>query len=490
VKELGAYELPNGWRWSTIPNLVGKDGLFCDGDWIETEDQDPNGDVRLVQLADVGDGYYRDKSARFLTASKAVELRCTFLKPGDVLVARMPDPLGRACIFPGDKKRSVTAVDVCIVRSHKDDFNHRWLAWFVNAPPFRAAISGLQSGSTRKRISRKNLGTIPLPVPPLDRQHEIVAEIEKQFARLEAGVAGLRRVQGNLKRYRGAVLKAACEGKLVPTEAERARQEGRNYETGAQLLERILTERRQKWKGKGKYKEPAAPDAKTLAPLPEGWTWVTWDTVLVPEDGAFKRGPFGGELKKSIFVQNGFKVYEQYCPINDDCSFGRYYISPEKFNELRAFEVKAGDYLISCSGVTLGRITRVPNDFERGIINQALLRVRIDETVISPRYFIRLFRSSFFQELLFDASTGSAIPNVKGVRDLKALPLPLPSLAEQQRIVAEVERRLSVVEELEAGVNANLQRASRLRQSVLERAFKGELLSPAPNQDGRMSEFS
>ena len=87
-----------------------------------------------------------------------------------------------------------------------------------------------------------------------------MAEIEKQFTRLEAGVAGLRRVQANLKRYRAAVLKAACEGNLVPTEAELARQEGRTYETGAQLLERILTERRQKWSGKGKYKEPAAPE--------------------------------------------------------------------------------------------------------------------------------------------------------------------------------------------------------------------------------------
>ena len=94
------------------------------------------------------------------------------------------------------------------------------------------------------------------PVRSYDEQREIVAEIEKQFTRLEAGVAGLRRVQANLKRYRAAVLKAACEGKLVPTEAELARQEGRTYETGAQLLERILTERRQKWSGKGKYKEP------------------------------------------------------------------------------------------------------------------------------------------------------------------------------------------------------------------------------------------
>ena len=106
-----------------------------------------------------------------------------------------------------------------------------------------------------------------------------MAEIEKQFTRLEAGVAGLRRVQAKLKRYRAAVLKAACEGKLVPTEAELARQEGRTYETGAQLLERILTEHRQKWNGKGKYKEPEKPDTKNIPQLPEGWTWVELDTI-------------------------------------------------------------------------------------------------------------------------------------------------------------------------------------------------------------------
>ncbi|MDA1274474.1 MAG: restriction endonuclease subunit S [Verrucomicrobia bacterium] len=326
-----------------------------------------------------------------------------------------------------------------------------------------------------------------------------MAEIEKQFTRLEAGVAALRRVQANLKRYRAAVLKAACEGKLVPTESELRKAEGRSkkdetkrtkpaanstssflippstFESGEALLRRILAERRQNWQGRGQYKEPAAPHTTNLPKLPESWTWVSWEMVLAHEDGAFKRGPFGSALTKAIFVDKGFKVYEQYCPINDDCSFARYYITPEKFEELQAFEVKAGDYLISCSGVTLGRITRVPEQFERGIINQALLRVRINESFINHRYFLHLFRSALFQKAIFDNSTGSAIPNVKGVKELKAMAIPLPPLTEQTPIVAEVERRLSVVEELESVVTANLQRATRLRQSILQKAFTGRI---------------
>ena len=94
-----------------------------------------------------------------------------------------------------------------------------------------------------------------------------MAEIEKEFTRLEAGVTALRRVQANLKRYRAAVLKAACEGRLVPTEAELAKSGSRKakFETGEALLARILTERRQNWQGRGQYKEPAAPDTEALA---------------------------------------------------------------------------------------------------------------------------------------------------------------------------------------------------------------------------------
>src|SRR5947209_1312461 len=102
-----AEELPEGWAEACIPQLVGRNGLFSDGDWVESKDQDPSGRVRLIQLADVGDGVFRNRSSRFLTSEKARELGCTFLKQGDVLVARMPDPLGRACIFPGDGKPSI-----------------------------------------------------------------------------------------------------------------------------------------------------------------------------------------------------------------------------------------------------------------------------------------------------------------------------------------------------------------------------------------------
>jgi type I restriction enzyme S subunit len=198
--------LPPGWRRAPLADLVGDDGVFTDGDWVESKDQDPDGDVRLIQLADVGDGKYRDRSARFLTRKKAEQLRCTFLKAGDVLVARMPDPLGRACIFPGDKKPSVTVVDVCVVRPKGGAVTTKWLCHALNSPQVRVRVAGHQAGTTRKRISRSKLGTVDLNVPPLADQERLVAEIEKQFTRLDAGVEALKRLRAHLRRYRAAVL--------------------------------------------------------------------------------------------------------------------------------------------------------------------------------------------------------------------------------------------------------------------------------------------
>jgi type I restriction enzyme S subunit len=345
------------------------------------------------------------------------------------------------------------------------------LSWFINAQPFRSAVAGLQAGSTRKRISRKNLGTIPLPVPPLPEQRRIVAEIEKQFTRLEAGVAALRRVQANLHRYRAAVLKAACEGRLVPTEAETRKK----FETGAQLLQRILKQRRENWTGKGKYKEPAAPDTTVLPKLPDGWCWANFPQLDDGSRHALKAGPFGSSLKKSVYVPKGYKIYGQEQVIRGDPYYGDYYIGKDLFEQLRSCEVKPGDVLISLVGTT-GRVLILPDDIEPGIINPRLVKLSLNKTGVNLRY-VRIFLQSSQARAFFKFAAHGGTMEIINLGILKDIPVPLPPLAEQERIVAEVERRLSVVEELSALVTANLQRATRLRQSILQQAFEGKLSS-------------
>ena len=171
--------MTKAWPEVSLGQLLEKASVFTDGDWVESKDQDPEGSVRLIQLADIGDGSFVDKSARFLTRQKAEELKCTFLRAGDILVARMPDPLGRACIFPGSKQECVTVVDVCVIRPPSDEVDTAWLVSAINAPQFRRQIEQFASGTTRSRISRSNLAKLRLQLPPLDEQRRIAAILDK-----------------------------------------------------------------------------------------------------------------------------------------------------------------------------------------------------------------------------------------------------------------------------------------------------------------------
>ncbi len=130
--------VPEGWSESTIGEITRKDSLFCDGDWVESKDQDPAGSNRLIQLADVGDGVFVNKSSRYMNDEQFERLKCTELKKNDILIARMPDPLGRACLYPLDEGRAATVVDVAVIRT--PHANHYWLMSAINSSDFRYQI--------------------------------------------------------------------------------------------------------------------------------------------------------------------------------------------------------------------------------------------------------------------------------------------------------------------------------------------------------------
>ena len=191
------------------------------------------------------------------------------------------------------------------------EIDYRYLGYFFDSPDYKDVIAAKASGVNINNLRRGDIEEINIPIAPYDEQKHIVAEIEKQFSRLDEAVANLKRVKANLKRYKASVLKAAVEGKLT----EEWRKQHTDVEPADKLLERILAERRKKWeeaelakmrakgkepkddKWKKKYKEPAAPGLDDLFILPKEWKWVTWDTVMAFDKGAFKRGPFGSSLK-------------------------------------------------------------------------------------------------------------------------------------------------------------------------------------------------
>ena len=165
------------WTETTL-GKVGESGFFSDGDWVESKDQDPKGNCRLVQLADIGDGMFLDKSDRWLNDEQFLRLRCTALKPRDILIARMPDPAARACLFPDGLPKSATVVDVAILRCSPDVLPE-FLMPLINDSTFRNKAISLLTGTTRQRIARSKLASMAIFLPPLKEQQRIVDEISK-----------------------------------------------------------------------------------------------------------------------------------------------------------------------------------------------------------------------------------------------------------------------------------------------------------------------
>ncbi|MFR8870771.1 restriction endonuclease subunit S [Paraclostridium sordellii] len=186
---------------------------------------------------------------------------------------------------------------------------------------------------------------------------------------------------------------------------------------------------------------------------------------------ALKRGPFGGSLKKDDFIQNGYLVYEQRHAIHNDFDYAKYYISKEKYEDMIMFKVEPKDLLVSCSGVTLGRISEVPEGAKAGIINQALLKITLNQDIMNNTYFINLFRNEQIQDKLFGFSRGSGIPNFPSMNEVKAIKFLCPPI-ELQNEFADFANQ---VDKLKFEMESSLKELEDNFNSLMQKAFKGEL---------------
>ncbi|MFW5573415.1 MAG: restriction endonuclease subunit S, partial [Prevotella sp.] len=148
---------------------------FIDGDWIESKDQSEDG-IRLVQTGNVGYGYFKDKEdkSRYISEETFNRLHCTEIFAGDILVSRLPDPIGRACIIPEGIGRMITAVDCSIIRL-KDVILPEYFISYTMTSTYSAQINEVTTGTTRRRVSRANLGNVLVPCPSLEAQRQFVA---------------------------------------------------------------------------------------------------------------------------------------------------------------------------------------------------------------------------------------------------------------------------------------------------------------------------
>jgi type I restriction enzyme S subunit len=344
-------------------------------------------------------------------------------------------------------------------------------------------------GGSLMRVKAFTCADVPFPLAPLREQRRIVEEIEKQFTRLEAGVGALKRVQANLKRYRAAVLKAAVEGRLVPTEAELARREGRSYEPASELLARMVTQpllavSKKAQAGvpvplKAKHKGPVAPDTADLPKLPERWVWASLEQLSwAASYGTSEKCDYGFPGPPVLRIPNIARGRLDFRDMKTASSESRL----DTRNALAP-----GDFLVirtNGSRDLIGRGALVEQPLQRPHFYASyLIRFRLEGGVKVGRWISTIWDCDQNRKWIErEAATSAGQYNIS-LSKLNRLPVPLAPEKEQERIIAEVERRFSVIDELEMQVEANLKRAERLRQAILKRAFEGKLVPQDPNDE-------
>jgi type I restriction enzyme S subunit len=479
VEPEALLEIPSHWALTTVENTARDTGFFCDGDWVESKDQDPDGDVRLIQLADVGDGEYRDRSSRFMTKASAKRLNCSYLEAGDILVARMPDPLGRCCRFPGDSKPAVTVVDVCILRPNGAFFDSDFLVIAINCPRFRRLVSAQATGTTRSRISRSNLGMLPIPLPPLAEQKRIVAKVDELMAlcnlleaqqhERETRHAALARA--SLARFteaptpanldfifhksfgitpadlRKSILTLAVQGKLVPQDP--------NDEPAEECLSRL---------GLKSTVVPQDGDDFVNDSLPLAWTHVRFEDVALVAGGVTLGRKLGDRKTVTmpyLRVAN-VKRGELDLSVIKEVSIGE--------DEVDRYALRENDLLMTEGGDwdKVGRAAIWRAEIPVCLHQNHVFRARMRSAELAPFWFERYFNSPVGRGYFESASKQTTNLASINMRQVRSCPIPLPPLAEQRRIVARVDQLMALVDQLEAQLASSKATASKLLEAVVD----------------------
>ncbi len=350
--------------------------------------------------------------------------------------------------------------------------DRKLVGFFFQSSIYRKQVSLLSSGVNINNLRRSHIDLMPIPFPPLPEQHRIVAKIEELFTRLDAGVDALKKIKTQLKRYRQAVLRDAFEGKL--TEEWRKAHKG-ELEPASVLLERIKEERRKNTKGK--YKELPPLDTSDLPELPEGWMWI--------RVGAVSEVIQYGTSEKTSKDHSGIPVLRMGNILDGKLVFKDLKHFPVDWPQLNKYILRDGDVLFNRtnSAELVGKTAVYKRCHPAALFASYLIRVKVNKKAYIPdllSFFINSITGRQYIASVVSQQVGQA--NVNGTK-LSLMPIPLPLFTEQHKIVEEIERRLSIADEIEKTVDLSLKQAGRLRQSILKRAFEGKLVPQDPSDE-------
>lgn len=431
------FDIPENWMWVTLGSILNKltDGTHKTPKYTSTG-------VKFVSVKDMSNGFLSLENTKYISEEEHKELyaRCNPEK-GDLILSKV-GTTGVPAIVDTTEPFSLF-VSVALLKFDCKCIDVEFLYYMLMSPLVQAQATENTRGVGNKNWVLDAIASTMVVLPPLVEQKRIVAKIEELLPLVDRyAVAYEKLEQFNAKfpeDMKKSILQYAIQGKLV----EQRPEEG----TGEELYQQIQTEKQRLIKeGKIKKEKPLPEIAEDEKPydIPDNWTWVRFGDL-----GSYKKGPFGSAITKSMFVPKGngaIKVYEQKNAIQKDATLGDYYIRRDYFeSKMKGFEVFPGDIIVSCAG-TIGETYVMPDKFEQGIINQALMRMKIFEPLYIP-YFLTFF-DFVLKKNARSGSKGSAIKNIPPFEILKNYLVPIPPLAEQRRIVAKLEEILPLCERL------------------------------------------
>jgi type I restriction enzyme S subunit len=473
--------LPKKWARSTVGQLFNLVG----GGTPSTGQSDYwSGNIPWISSADINEDH-SITFRRFITP-EAITVSATNVVPAGSVIVVTRVGLGKVAVA---EQQLCFSQDNQALLFSEEHFNPRYVLLYMSTAV--KAFRQISRGTTIAGVTKKQVEEMVFDVPPRAEQDLMVAEVEKQFTRLDDAVAALKRVQANLKRYRASVLKAACEGRLVPTEAELARKEGRDYEPASELLGRILAERRAKWEAdqlakmvaagkppkdtewKKRYKEPELPDVSNLPDLPEGWMWSSigyaFEVYVGATPSRAKPEYWNGNIP---WVSSGEVAF---CRISETSER----ITEEGLNNSSTDIHPAGTVLLGMigEGRTRGQVAILDIS---ACNNQNSAAIGVSEAGLPPEYVYFYLWGQYEKTRTLGSGNNQPALNKSRVQEML---LPVPPTAEQIRIGEQLSRMMSLIENLEQNCSSELARVKALRSSILQRAFSGKLVPQDRNDE-------
>lgn len=436
----------------------------------------------------------------FVYVDKALIASDQLIKSGDIVFAMSSGSkkhVGKSALAKADFDGGFGAF--CGVLRPVTGVNSKFLAYHFTDRAFRHYIEAVSKGTNINNLKQEHLLEYQISVPPINEQHRIVAKIEALFSELDKGIEALKTAREQLKVYRQAVLKHAFEGKL--TAQWRAENKGK-LESPDQLLARIQQEREARyqqqlkewkaavkaWEESGKAgKKPVKPrqskqekaEIERPAALPNEWGWLSVGEL----NTEIFDGPFGSNLKSSDYVDAGVRVIRlENIGYLEFIEEKHSYVTEEKYSSLEKHTVRSGDLIFS-SFITEGiRVAVLPESIDRAINKADCFCVRLHGQAMRNDYLAAYLSTRSAYKQVESEIHGIGRPRINTTQ-LKGFCVPVCGLVEQDEIMAKIEDALSLIEYLESGIDEEVIRTETLRQSILKKAFSGQLVPQDPNDE-------